>query len=246
VGQLAAEIVRIAEGGRSLIDGDPLLSVRSLPSAFDPVEAPDGPRPDRMRGPGHLQVVIAGAGIDDMRSVRSDVSSYGPLVKDWRPYHPQRESIDDVIEACSSEKGFHPDLSGVDELGERLVDARLHNEVVTLIVDPWAPALAGQADELAAFDKEQGPSAPMFVPWSHDDAETRENRDQLVHRLAEVMPGAHRQGLVSRMDLGSLAEFQRAISWDLGSAWDHVVQTGEPGRTVSGEQPPEPPIIEVP
>jgi FxsC-like protein len=250
---LAAQVVAISERNH-LVSERPSLSFEDLSSPFHHTMAADGgaaqsigqrsmfpirkvssqgtttastggpPQP----GSHHVYFVIASAGSEEVRSVRSVLDCYGPTARHWMPYQPvMPRPLGNFACEIAGRQHFGSELADLDDLPDRIEAAHRENRIVVLLVDPWAARISGYSAKLADYDRRNEPTVPVLIALNEEDTETRRCREMLEDTVDHVFPqNMVRQDSIFRPAVGSAEQFAQDLQFVLQEAVNRLLRHG--------------------
>jgi FxsC-like protein len=152
-------------------------------------------------GVGHVRFgVIAGA-LEEVRSFRESVDSYGNEPKDWKPFHPTvTQRIGAIVQRIAASLDLTSDFLQMDDaLPEKLEEAEDARNLVVFLLDPWALRLEQRRKHALSYDKEPCLNCALLVPWP-GDTQTQAYHERLsdlvratLARTALREPGTYRE-----------------------------------------------------
>lgn len=196
----------------------------------------------RARDAARVTFVVAAASRGEMEGIRTTVDVYGDDWTDWRPYHP---SCPDPIalraqSVASSQHmlvGFDPIDEGIFQLLEK---AQRRNEVVVIIVDPWAVGLDEYKRIFKKLDSLRYRTAAVVVPWESADVIEGKVRDALYLCLANWVESGKS---AFRQDISSMEEFEKILGQMMVEIQNRILRWAEVHRRVQEEGPRARPIL---
>jgi FxsC-like protein len=225
---------------------DPLEGIDLLTedNAFA-VEARPGKSPrSRLAGAAGKRVtfVVAAAGRDEMEVVRTTLDVYGDDWTDWRPYHPL--CSDSIWLRALDVARAQRMLPMFDSIGEKLFGllekAQESNELVVVIVDPWAVGLTEYKRILNKLDGLRYRTTAIVVPWESADAIEAKVRDALYLCLENWVESGER---VFRQDICSMEEFEKILGQVIIEIRSRILRRAEVARRVLEGGPRSRPIL---
>jgi FxsC-like protein len=199
-----------------------------------PAAAPVSP----VRGSRHVHFMFAVSRPEDLPGHRTQHQFYGDYPADWRPYLPDyTEPLSLLAQTSTATRKFTSDLLSVDEnLFVRLDEARQHNQIVVLLIDPWAGESARFQELLSRYDNANEPTSGVLVPMSAADDETLEQQPMLTETLRGLFPrNVVRNDSMFRLGIGDAEAFETALSEILIEAQNRVFSFGEVRKRPPGD-----------
>jgi FxsC-like protein len=228
---LRAELAEALGVATTDLDPAPGAELVLTPPRGRPPRAEPGPaEPDMPRGSRHIHFVFAAPTIDELPAGRTSKKYYGDYVGDWRPFLPDDpEPLSLLVQIAAATRKFTSELHSVDEtLFIRLDTARMHNQLVILLVDPWALTMGRYQEILSRYDNANEPTSGVLIPWSDSDAETHDADDLLTGHVNDTfLRNIVRNDTMFRTRIGSAEEFEAAISEVLIEANNRVFSLGD-------------------
>ncbi len=178
---LARKVVQAAE--RS-----PLPALASLP----PIETVGnafeirGGKAVARKGPDVAKFIFAAASSSELAAVKQDRRCYGfQGGADWRPFFPSAETSVAILaqEAATRAKFFYQELPIGFDLFERLGETVASNQLVIVVVDPWALKVDSYRAALEALDRVYQPNLAVLVVWNDQDVETKQEEATLDEEM---------------------------------------------------------------
>ncbi|MDQ1288589.1 MAG: hypothetical protein QG622_2154 [Actinomycetota bacterium] len=179
-------------------------------------------------GPRHVHFVIASADRDEIHTVRSSLTCYGPTAQHWAPYRPSLpEPLGPYACAIAAGQQFKAELAGLDDLPERLDRASRRNQIVVILVDPWTARVACYGEALLDYDRRNEPTVPVLVAVSDQDPETFRNRDSLARTVEETFPkNSTRSDPLFHPDVRNPEQFAATLDEALQIALNRLMRQG--------------------
>lgn len=177
---------------RSSLDPATVPPLDHLPSAFQADPAPF-PEPSAARGPRYVCVVILAPARDEVARVREDLTAYGSTAHDWTPFLPEEPEPALLLlqQVVTGGRFFFKSIAPGQELLSALDQAERMDNLVCVVVDPWAVRVEALHEALQAFDGRGVANAAVVVLWGHDAESSAEAgaleaglRDALERTLA--------------------------------------------------------------
>ena len=194
------------------------------------------------KGIKRVTFVVAAAGRDEMEGIRATVDVYGDDWADWRPYHPL--CPDPIVLRAQTVAGAQRMISRFDPVDEDLFEllgkAQERNEVVVVIVDPWALGLAEYKRILKRLDGLRYRTTAVVVPWESADAIEAKVRDALYLCMANW---AESDEHAFRQDIRSIEEFEKILGQVMIEIRSRILRRAEVARRVQEEGPRSRPIL---
>jgi len=124
----------------------------------------------RSGGPKHVHLVLAAPTAGDQADRPLAAPYYGPRPEDWTPFHPdERAPLIRRALAVVVEKDMTPYPERLDgQILARLDKAKQDNELVVLLIDPWA-ALEPHHASLTAYDGRLDRHSGAVLIWNPAD-----------------------------------------------------------------------------
>jgi FxsC-like protein len=250
--ELAGQIVACSEAHRLPVS-EPDFDLDRVPNAFDLsgadalAGAPDVPAfaeaPTQ-----RVHFVVAAGSRSEMDEVRNDLRFYGERGRDWAAYHPALAGpLVAHARALAGERLFGSDVSDLNQLGQRVDQARRNNEIVVLLVDSWVTRLADYQRMLAEFDGRAESGVAVLAPASSTDAETVRHRGELRAQLGRTFPhNLNRGDQLVRIEIDSPESFEIDLVTALEEAQNRIFSHGRVFRRPAGDEPPDRPILQGP
>jgi FxsC-like protein len=220
-----------------------LPDFNAVPSAFH--ETPIAPPPVGTSQVVHF--VVAATTRPEAETLRSDTRYYGARPQDWAPYRPGLDgALCEYARRVAARSRFQATVATIDELDDRIQQARQHNQIVVLLVDAWSTKVARHQRKLSEYDQRNEPTTAVLIPWNHEDDETRLNVElaELV-RQTFLNNTLRRDDVMFRPNVLSHEAFGADLPVVLEVARNRVFTRGTVYR-----RPPEPqaqrPILEGP
>ena len=226
---------------------DPLAGIDLLAEedAFAVEARPGKPPRSRLAGAAgtkRVTFVIAAASRDEMEVVRTTLDVYGDDWTDWRPYHPL--CPDPITLRAQAVAGGQRMISRFDPIGEDLfellVRAQESNDLVVVIVDPWAVGLSEYKRILNKLDGLRYRTTAVVVPWESADAIEAKVRDALYLCLENWVESGER---VFRQDICSMEEFEKILGQVIIEIRGRILRRAEVARRVQEDGPRSRPIL---
>jgi FxsC-like protein len=198
---------------------------------------PPGPATP-VRGSRHVHFMFAVSRPEDLPEHRRRRQFYGDYPADWRPYLPDyTEPLSLLAQTSTATRKFTSDLLSVDEnLFVRLDEARQHNQIVVLLIDPWVGESARFQELLSRYDNANEPTSGVLVPMSQADDETLEQQPMLTETLRGLFPrNVVRNDSMFRLGIGDAEAFEAALSEILIEAQNRVFSFGEVRKRPPGD-----------
>jgi FxsC-like protein len=243
---LAKLVDRMIERARQFpLPRAPRVSMAEVPNAFawnapkpqvstpppTPAEAP-------VRGSRQVHFMFAVSRQEDLPEHRRRRQFYGDYPADWRPYLPDyAEPLSLLAQTSTATRKFTSDLLSVDEnLFVRLDEARQHNQIVVLLIDPWAGESRRFQELLSRYDNANEPTSGVLVPMSRTDDETLQQRPLLTETLRGLFArNVVRNDSMFRLGIGDAEAFETALSEILIEAQNRVFSFGEVRKRPPGD-----------
>jgi FxsC-like protein len=197
-------------------------------------------------GSKHVHFVLAATTAHQIPAERTQRQYYGEWPADWRPFLPG----DDLELAVRAQAGavdrkFTSDVLTVDaRLDELLWAARELNQIVIILVDPWALRVAGFREPLARYDGSNEPTSGVLVVLHRFDEETQRHRESLNNDVYETFQrNAVRNDPVVRLNnIDDRLSFEAALKAVLAEAQSRIFSLGRarklpPGRASVRRRP---------
>lgn len=199
-------------------------------------------------GPQHVNFVVAAAASRDMVDHRRDLQHYGPEPYDWAPYRPQLDQrICVFAQSVASDRNLTSGLAPTDEIENLLDQAAEENQLVVLLVDPWATRIAAVRESLSTYDRRNEPTSAVMVPMSSSDPETLERYDELIRELQQTLSRNLQRGETQlRIEIANPEAFQRELTEALAEAQARVFRSGRVVRRAGGDAVSERPVLGIP
>jgi FxsC-like protein len=242
---LADRILHVAEDPPAAMT---FADLSKLPNAFErtgdnespPVDPAGEPAGEPAAGPRHVNFLIAARGRDEMRVQREDLDVYGENWADWRPYYPgctDRVAVRAQHEATAQD--MTTSAEGVSEaLFDALERAKERNELVVLLVDPWAVELPDYQALLRRLDDIRSTHTAVLVPWEPADVPPSVRGTALRDKLLAVLGGwADAGDHAFRGELGSIEAFVESLQQVLVALRARVVNRAEVSRRAAEAGP---------
>lgn len=218
--------------------------VSRLPNAF---ARPADEAPQRrdaagapVAGPRHVTFLVAAGGRGDMQLLRSDLEVYGDDWADWRPYHPvcsDRIAVRAQQEASSQDMTSAADIV-TGAIFETLERAKERNELVVVLLDPWALHLPQYEALLARLDGVRSQHAAVLVPWEPGHVPPTGHGTALQDKLIAVLGGWADAGEYAyRGELTSIEVFADSLQQVLMAVRARVVSRAEVARRAAEAGP---------
>ncbi|MDH2429382.1 TIR-like protein FxsC [Sphaerisporangium sp. TRM90804] len=228
-------IMIMAAAGEAPLPGAE-VDLETQPDAF---AGGPGRAPRPVSGPKRVTFVVAAGDRAQMRVMRATVDSYGDDWDDWRPYHPAcPDPIALRAQAVATAQRMISALRPADDSLFQLLDhARARNELMVLLLDPWAVGLAGRRPVLEWLDGRRSGNIAVLVPWHAADPPDDTVRDRLYLSLggwAEAGPPEYCD------DIQSMEEFEKILAQVLVEIRARIVKRDEVARRVAGAAIPRP------
>jgi FxsC-like protein len=182
--ELAERIARAAEQPLPPLKNPPPLSELERGPLLNDTAATDAVAPAAAK-PGAVNFVyVAGsrAEMSDADNPRQNVEAYGADGREWRPFLPQSAlTVEALTQQTASENKLLYNSLPVDEglAGERIRECAARNELVILLVDPWALRFTRYHRIMREFAAHSFFNCATLILWNADDAETAEQRESL-------------------------------------------------------------------
>jgi FxsC-like protein len=247
VSDLARKIVDSAREHRLPSPGvvprfDDIVNAFAAPTA-GPVEGNPAPAGSR-----YVHFVVAAPTRAEVGGFRRNHGFYGDSYADWAPFRP---SLYDPIAsyACSiaERQRFGAEVSGIEELSERIDRANENNHVVVLLVDAWAARLAGHRAVLELYDQRNEPTTGVLIPLPRADEETDAHRSELVREVLSTLANNNIRGdTLFRTGIQTHGDFDLELQDVLEEAQNRIYRRGRARRLPPGDPPGERPILEGP
>jgi FxsC-like protein len=207
----------------------------AVPSAFHdtPVPVPAQASPSQV-----VHFVVAATTRSEAQSLRTDTRYYGDRPQDWAPYRPGHDSpICEYATRVAARSRFQAAVATIDELDDRIMEARRHNQIVVLLVDAWSTKVDRHWRKLREYDQRNEPTTAVLIPWSHEDDETSLNV-QLAELVRQTFlnNSLRRDDVMFRPSVLSHEAFVADLPIVLEVARNRVFTRGTVYR-----RPPEPP-----
>jgi FxsC-like protein len=221
----------------------PRADMAEVPNAFTwspatpQVSAPQ-PAGSPVRGSRHVHFMFAVNRTEDLPEHRRRRQFYGDYPADWRPYLPDyQEPLSLLAQTSTASRKFTSDLLSVDEnLFLRLDEARQHNQIVVLLVDPWVGESARFQELLSRYDNANEPTSGVLVPISRADDETLQREIALTGLLRGLFArNVVRNDSMFRLGIGDAEAFETALSEILIEAQNRVFSFGEVRKRPPGD-----------
>ena len=160
------------------------VTFASLTDAF----AGRAARPAGRGASGHVHFVVAAGTDREMRDIRTSVDHYGASELDWKPYAPKdKERILLHAQKVAGEEDLivtpHVAAAELSDLTDKAASA---NQIVVLLVDPWAVRIERYRDLIGRYDSDPSLRTAAVVPWPSDPL-TTEQEDSLRQEVAQTM-----------------------------------------------------------
>ncbi|MFY1675189.1 FxsC protein [Plantactinospora sp. WMMB334] len=232
---------------------NPNFDLATVPNAFDytrlepSVQTP--PRKDLAdAATQRVHFVVAAGSRAEMGAVRDDLRCYGERGRDWAAYRPSLpEPLVAHARMLAAERLFGSDVADLDDLSERLDQARRNNEIVVLLVDAWVTKLASYQRILAEFDGHAEPIVAVLAPSSLTDAETVRHGGELRAGLARTLPRHLARGdQLVRLEIDSPEAFETDLVAALEEAQNRIFSHGRVFRRPAQDEPADRPILQGP
>jgi FxsC-like protein len=235
----------VAAGARQSLDPlagiDLLTEVDAFAVEAKPVKTAEN-RFAREIGMKHVTFVVAAASRDEMEGIRATVDVYGDDWTDWRPYHPS--CPDPIVLRAQGVAGAQRMIARFDPIGEELFQllerAQERNEVVVIIVDPWAVGLDEYRRLLKKLDSLRFRTTAVVVPWEPADTIEAKVRDALYLCLANWAESGEP---AFRQDIRSIEEFEKILGQVMIEIRSRILRWAEVARRVQEEGPRTRPIL---
>jgi FxsC-like protein len=133
--------------------------------------------------------------------------------------------------------GFDPIDEGIFQLLEK---AQRRNEVVVIIVDPWAVGLDEYKRIFKKLDSLRYRTAAVVVPWESADVIEGKVRDALYLCLANWVESGKS---AFRQDISSMEEFEKILGQMMVEIQNRILRWAEVHRRVQEEGPRARPIL---
>jgi FxsC-like protein len=246
-------------GNGVVVGGVPLLADGQVSAQTDPVlvEARvDSTLPHQAAfsgvssapGSRHVWFVIASAGSDEMRSVRSTLDCYGPTARHWMPYQPaMTRPLGSFAREIAGWQNFGSELAELDALDDRIAEANRENKIVVLLVDPWVARIAGYGAQLEAYDRRNEPTVPVLIALNDHDDETHRCCEALDEAVHLAFPNNMlRQDVIFRPAVGSAEQFAEDLQFVLQEAVNRLLRRGRVRRVPPIEATSVRPVLDGP
>lgn len=186
--------------------------------------------------------VVAAAGRDEMKVVRTTVDVYGDDFIDWRPYHPL--CPDTIALRAQAVAGAQHMIARFDPIDDDLFGllekAQKRNELVVVIVDPWAVGLVEYKCILNKLDRLRYRTTAVVVPWESADTIEAKVRDALYLCLENWVESGEQ---VFRQDIFSMEEFEKILGQVMIEIRSRILRRAEVARRVQDDGPMSRPIL---
>ena len=113
---------------------------------------------------------------------------YGVDSRSWRPFQPPDLHMIKALadQVAGGENFIAENLRPVDEILEIIDVAEARNNIVVVVVDPWATGLATYQKLLRALDRRASRHVAVVVPWNSSHEETVRAREALRASLSTI------------------------------------------------------------
>jgi FxsC-like protein len=195
-----------------------------------------------------VHLVVAAASREEMEKVRTDLSYYGPEAADWTPYLPAApESLASRARLLAADQALNPEVAALDDVVERIEQARAANEIVVILCDWWLTQLDTYQRILAEIDHRGLGDTAILVPASRIDAETMDNLPELRFGFRATFKQSVRQAhSLLRTDIGSPDTFDADLAGILEEARNRLFRVGRPRLPAAAEPMIDRPILRGP
>jgi len=191
-------------------------------------------------------VVVTGSS-EQMRHVRENLDYYGATDAQWAPYRPRLHRPIGLYASDIAEQGrFITEVGNVDSLLRRLREDDHTNEIVVLLVDPWATRLASHRKALESYDDKNLPVSAVMIPWNHRDEETSVQEEDLQLGLHEALERNHMRRDMFHARIPTHELFAETLTGVLEEARNRLVRRGKPRRLPPDDPDDNRPILKGP
>jgi len=192
VGQLARQIV---DAGKQTIKQKPLPpgpveKYEQLENAFGAA---------RHTGDGERRVLVTVAALDaSNQSIGGSAAQYGETARDWTPYPEEstRPLAEEAADLATS-LGYLPEVGGLAEHEQELMNPVPPTRAMVLIVDPWAARVQELLDILRKIDSSDKPWISVVVAWNPKDSKMVADERDLRAALSAALPNKLVEGRVT-------------------------------------------------
>jgi FxsC-like protein len=207
------------------------------PNAFEITGDPRAP---------HIHFVVAAGSRQEMEGVRDDLAYYGPTPRQWSPYLPaSSEPIADHARALAADRLMESDVGDLDDMVDRIRGATENNEIVVLLLDPWATRLDAYRKILAEVDR-QGHGVTVLAPASRTDPETAQYRDELRFAVQRTFRRHREADAMFPAEIETSDGFVTELSGAIEEGRNRLFREGRLYHLPPGELPGERPILRGP
>lgn len=203
--------------------------IRFVQSTFAPEKGPTGsgnPRPTAK----HVHFVVAAASRERMREHRSELDYYGDTYGDWAPYRPHlAQPLGSYASAIAARRQFRAEVADIAELPDRAERARLHNQLLVLLVDAWATRLSEHGSMLARHDADDSATTAVMIPLNRHDGESIDHWRTLDEacRLVLSRSARHQDPRMFRFGVPTYDDFTSVLDEVLEHAYNRLLAEGE-------------------
>ncbi|HCT76681.1 MAG TPA: hypothetical protein DGG94_09300 [Micromonosporaceae bacterium] len=168
---------------------------------------------------------------------------YGSQARDWAPYRPAvSRPLADQAQAVAATRLLDSHIASLEHLPERMEQADEHNEIVVLLVDPWAPRVAEFQRVLAEADHEEMTTTAVLVASNREDRDTLRELDELQFEVRQTFPrNSGKANPLFRLELQTADQFDAELGDILEAARNRVFRNGRvhhvPPGNLAGERP---------
>jgi FxsC-like protein len=221
----------------------------NLPNAFAPGTMELSLPVPRQSGAAHALVVIAAGNESDMRSIRTELSSYGQGWLNWRPFPPP--SLDTAVVAAQTVlagEGLASTPIAFDDMLIERIGESPEDDIFLIFLDPWSVSLPKFKERLKWLDKHRFLGAVLKV-WSKD-SETETNGDEIRTCVQAALPLLTATGTaISLFDVPADHErFSQQLAELIANMQSRMFATRQDQRRVQEQvkQVAAPPLIQGP
>jgi FxsC-like protein len=195
-----------------------------------------------------VHFIVAAASRDEMDKVRSDLAYYGADGLAWTPYLPAgAETLASRARLLAADRALRAEVTALDEVLERIEQARVAREIVVVLCDWWITQLDQYQRILAEIDRRGLGDTAVLVPASRADRETMENLPELRFGLRTTFRrGIREPRSLLRTEIGTPAAFDADLAGILEEARNRLFRLGATSVTPPDEPRVERPILRGP
>jgi len=196
----------------------------------------------------HVHFIVAAGTRTEMGAYRDDVGFYGERGRDWAAYRPGLPGpIVTHARTLAAERLFGSDVADLDDLSERLDQARRNNEIVVLLVDSWITKIDPYQRILAEFDGRADSTVAVLAPANAADPETIQHSGELRAQFERTFPHNLARGdQLVRTEIDSPESFEIDLVAALEEAQNRIFSHGRVFRRPAEDEPGHRPILQGP